>query len=466
MPRARRSKHLKQTCERQQTKTAPTTMQTTTDTLTDIPSYLSIYGVTEAEYDAVCAEMDRSDELTGPQKAARSRKEKRACATTPYGRLLLALRTAQQASDSAKRTAANGLHIRDYDDGSRYARANYRRSRAARESRYEAKEDALAEAVTLATAAGVVCGYKDGVLYFELATGQASFHSSGHGAADYAGEWDGIKGMTGSRIEEAIALLTAGFVPEDMSAAYTAAVKVEAQQRQAAEQQRLRRAKVEAFRAKLVKQRNCTRPVVRNNKPAGGWWSLAAHVAALLNVRKPDGSVVTVKDCIGCHASAHGFGAGVAIFWPTERTSPGHIDDRDYYELGSQESKTSWFEQLMLAPKNGQQPRHRLEELRREHAAAKAKTDERLAWVTAHREWLEQAVTLAFPTSVKQYAKPVEVNGRTVCLPSRLAQRSNVADTLERFADRNPNSHTDAAALRLLDTLRHAFENPLTLAAA
>jgi hypothetical protein len=198
-----------------------------TNQTTDAPSFTADYGLTEAEYDAVMADFNASENLTGAAKAARTRKEKKVCAATPYGKLLLSLSAAQKASDSAKATAANGLHIRDYYgcDESRYARANYRRSRAAREGRYSDKEDALGEAVKLAGHAGVVCGHKEGVLYFELATGQASFHSASHGAPDYAGEWDGFKGYTAARIDAGISFLLTGGVIADIAARYAAAQK-------------------------------------------------------------------------------------------------------------------------------------------------------------------------------------------------------------------------------------------------
>lgn len=119
-------------------------------------------------------------------------------------RCLKALLDAQTASEAAKSTAANGVHFDDYDDGSRYARSNYRRSRRAREDRYEQKEAALALAVSLSSRAKIPCGYKDGVLYFDLPTGQASFHSARHGAPDYAAEWDGQKGASAPRIAAAV----------------------------------------------------------------------------------------------------------------------------------------------------------------------------------------------------------------------------------------------------------------------
>ena len=92
--------------------------------------------------------------------------------------LVKVLIKAQKASDSAKATAANGVHYNDYDGGdSPYGHANYHRSRQARARRYSAKETALREASDLAFTAGVEFGVAGGVVYFDLPTGQVSFHT-------------------------------------------------------------------------------------------------------------------------------------------------------------------------------------------------------------------------------------------------------------------------------------------------
>lgn len=146
-------------------------------------------------------------------KGAYTRWKNNILTRTPYGRFLLALENAQKASDSAKSRAANGLRMHDYRDGSRYWRANYRRSRDARELDYKRKSEAVAEACQLAPVAGTTFGWrKDGggvvpwVVYFELpGIGQASFHSPERGAGpDYSGVWDGLKGSTPGRITKAI----------------------------------------------------------------------------------------------------------------------------------------------------------------------------------------------------------------------------------------------------------------------
>lgn len=142
---------------------------------------------------------------------------------TPYTQLLTALKKAQQANASAKSTAANGVHFDDYEDGSRYARANYKRSRAARDKRYADKEKWLCVAVPLAAASGVVCGHADGVLYFNLPTGQVSFHSDSHGAPAYPEAWDEIEGAAMRRIEAAIESLKDGGEPTNKQECYEAA---------------------------------------------------------------------------------------------------------------------------------------------------------------------------------------------------------------------------------------------------
>lgn len=49
--------------------------------------------------------------------AAKTRRTTKLLKATPYRRLLLALKTAQQASDRAKSRSANGVYFRDYQCG-------------------------------------------------------------------------------------------------------------------------------------------------------------------------------------------------------------------------------------------------------------------------------------------------------------------------------------------------------------
>ncbi|MBX9579161.1 MAG: hypothetical protein K2X87_02545, partial [Gemmataceae bacterium] len=99
--------------------------------------------------------------------------------------------------ERAKQRAANGVHFDDHDD-SGYAAANYRRSRRARANDYYAKWRRLGEACRLAPAAGIAWGWREDpaddipyVVYFELPTGQVSFHSTHRGEGpDFPGEWD------------------------------------------------------------------------------------------------------------------------------------------------------------------------------------------------------------------------------------------------------------------------------------
>jgi hypothetical protein len=146
------------------------------------------------------------------QRAAATREEKRQLMASPLGQLMLILREAQKASDRAKRRAANGCRRSDYyeRDNSAYAAANYRRSRKARTRDYEVKEGALRRAVALAPLCGVLFGWGvdeggNDVLYFELQTGQVSFHCTARfSGPDYTGSWDGVRGVSGQRIEAAI----------------------------------------------------------------------------------------------------------------------------------------------------------------------------------------------------------------------------------------------------------------------
>lgn len=142
-------------------------------------------------------------------------------AKSSYKPLLAALYKAQKANLAAKATVCNGVHFNDYEGGGRYRRANYGRSREAREKRYAEKSKWLAAAVILAVESGVACGWKEGVLYFDLPAGQVSFHSdSKFGAPDYAGTWDECEGTTLARIKLAQERLKMDGEPFDKFAAY------------------------------------------------------------------------------------------------------------------------------------------------------------------------------------------------------------------------------------------------------
>ena len=130
-----------------------------------------------------------------------------------YTRLLLALYDTQLASDQAKSRAANDIHFDDYEDHSGYAAANYRRSRLARDADYMEKERHLRDACSLAKGAGICFGYQESdtsevapyVIYFELKTGQVSFHTADYGSCPaYHGQWDG-QHISRERIMAAIA---------------------------------------------------------------------------------------------------------------------------------------------------------------------------------------------------------------------------------------------------------------------
>lgn len=116
-----------------------------------------------------------------------------------YGRFLLHLHDAQRASDQAKSRAANGPHFERYPhiDNFDWASANYRRNRDARWRNYLEKSWQLRHAVKLARELGIPSGYQETddfvpyVIYFELPTGQVSFHADDDGGADpYDGQWD------------------------------------------------------------------------------------------------------------------------------------------------------------------------------------------------------------------------------------------------------------------------------------
>jgi hypothetical protein len=155
---------------------------------------------------------EREQKRASRERANRTRKLNRA--DGPVAELLRSLRAAQAASDEAKEMAANGIHFRDYAemDQSDYARSNYYRSRQARASRYRQKSSLIAQACELAPAAGIVFGWQadrlNFAVYFDLPTGQVSFHCPCRGAGpDYEGQWDGITSASSDRIESAIAAL-------------------------------------------------------------------------------------------------------------------------------------------------------------------------------------------------------------------------------------------------------------------
>jgi hypothetical protein len=154
---------------------------------------------------------------------ARKRHEKKLLCASPYGQLLLALRDAQTLSDRAKARPGNGVRISDnigdYCGGEimvvrairRFARANYWRSREAIANDYGVKNLAIDAACHWATEAGTSFGWKvEGghvpfVVYFDLPTGQVSFHCKVRGQGpNYSGQWDGQVGQSQARIEKAI----------------------------------------------------------------------------------------------------------------------------------------------------------------------------------------------------------------------------------------------------------------------
>jgi len=116
-----------------------------------------------------------------------------------YGHFLLEVYDAQVASDRAKSRAANGILFCEYQCRyySDYASTNYRRSRRARDYEYLHKALRLKWAVQLAAEIKLPCGHHETdeyipfILYFDLPTGQISFHTDEDcGTAKYDGEWD------------------------------------------------------------------------------------------------------------------------------------------------------------------------------------------------------------------------------------------------------------------------------------
>ena len=84
---------------------------------------------------------------------------------------------------------------------------------------YATKETELARAVRHLTATTLQRGWGTDpaggmvtdILYVELPTGQASFHVGRRGVGpDHDGQWDGVTGASGDRVEAAIKLLVAG----------------------------------------------------------------------------------------------------------------------------------------------------------------------------------------------------------------------------------------------------------------
>lgn len=203
------------------------------NTLTDSPTYLSTYGMTEEEFDAVMAEMHAAKQAEPEERAARTAQENKVCAKTPYGRVLLLLRAAQKASASAKAKVANKMSFRDYmeaNDSDDFAAGHYNRSLDCMRRAYREKNRCLSEATNLCLQHSCLAfGWgKDEaggwVVYFDLPGGQASFHSPERGdGPDYPFEWDGLANITAARIEEAIAChVSNGFVPPVSAAAVCA----------------------------------------------------------------------------------------------------------------------------------------------------------------------------------------------------------------------------------------------------
>ncbi|NQU22115.1 MAG: hypothetical protein HQ567_12585 [Candidatus Nealsonbacteria bacterium] len=160
-------------------------------------------------------EEQQSQRSEAAKKGAETRKKNRILGQTPYGQLLLTLESAQQASGTAKSRAANGLRYRDYKrlDGSEYSRANYHRSRCARDNDYRAKAATLRQACELAQQAEIPFGWQPDpansqvpwVVYFDLPTGQVSFHARSRGEGpEYEGQWDEVEDGSADRIQAAI----------------------------------------------------------------------------------------------------------------------------------------------------------------------------------------------------------------------------------------------------------------------
>jgi hypothetical protein len=151
--------------------------------------------------------------LENARKGARTKCENRILKRTAYGQLLLNLRNAQKWSDQAKRRAANGVHFMEYFDGSRYRQSNYRKSRNAREKDYQKKAVCVFDACDAADISGVNYGweqvaedsYTRWIVYYDLPTGQASFHCTERGPGpEYDIKWDKQQGVTSERINLAI----------------------------------------------------------------------------------------------------------------------------------------------------------------------------------------------------------------------------------------------------------------------
>src|ERR1035437_7990371 len=127
-------------------------------------------------------------------------------AETEYGRLLLALENAQSASDRAK-TAINETYI------NRLADDQIEGARKCNSESYAKKNNAIHEACILARNTKTGFGWGNDpqcfsyprVVYFDLPTGQVSFHTPSRGdGPDYGGQWD-CKDASHYRIYQAIA---------------------------------------------------------------------------------------------------------------------------------------------------------------------------------------------------------------------------------------------------------------------
>lgn len=167
------------------------------------------------------AEGDLIDRSTPGKRAAATRRENKLLPSTPYGRLLRALRDAQVASDRAKSRAADATRYSEYNDRSEYRWHNYHASRSARQRDYAEKSQSIAHACNAAGEAGIVFGWAPSlqedvpwIVYFDLPTGQMSFHCNKRGQGpEYGGNWDGLKDEGTNRVQRAIDGLITGQIP-------------------------------------------------------------------------------------------------------------------------------------------------------------------------------------------------------------------------------------------------------------
>lgn len=150
------------------------------------------------------------------RKGAITRRLRKAAGTDANAVLLLELREVQRFSDRAKDRPAHGKRYREYrtETPSKYAYHAYQNSRTAGRNDYSKKGGALERAAAAAMICGTVAGWRSNtggdprlpyLVYFDLATGQVSFHSETDcGLPPYEGEWDGVRNASRERIEAAI----------------------------------------------------------------------------------------------------------------------------------------------------------------------------------------------------------------------------------------------------------------------